>query len=132
MNVSPRYDKVIRPLTTETILKNAQIVLHDEIRHGSIRFDASGILDIDSGSSAVAGEDCEGDFVMPGLVELHTDNVERHFQPRPNAFWPHAGVGSGAAACATCATEAVDDRDDDGSLVSVVSDRRGVRIALGA
>ena len=94
MNLSPRYDKVIRPLTTETILKNAQIVLHDEIRHGSIRFDTSGILDIDSGSSAVAGEDCEGDFVMPGLVELHTDNVERHFQPRPNVFWPnhHAAV----------------------------------------
>lgn len=94
MNVSPRYDKVIRPLTTETILKNAQIVLHDEIRLGSIRFDASGILDISSGPSGVAGEDCDGDFVIPGLVELHTDNVERHFQPRPNVFWPnhHAAV----------------------------------------
>ena len=94
MTVSPRHDKVIRPLTTETILKNAQIVLHDEIRLGSIRFDASGILDISSGPSGVAGEDCDGDFVIPGLVELHTDNVERHFQPRPNVFWPnhHAAV----------------------------------------
>jgi len=94
MTVSPRHDKVIRPLTTETILKNAQIVLHDEIRLGSIRFDASGILDISSGPSGAAGEDCDGDFVIPGLVELHTDNVERHFQPRPNVFWPnhHAAV----------------------------------------
>ncbi len=94
MTVSPRHDKVIRPLTTETILKNAQIVLHDEIRLGSIRFDASGILDISSGPSGVAGEDCDSDFVIPGLVELHTDNVERHFQPRPNVFWPnhHAAV----------------------------------------
>ena len=33
--------------------------------------------------------DCEGDFVLPGLVELHTDNVERHIEPRPEVDWPH-------------------------------------------
>ena len=25
---------------------------------------------------------------MPGLVELHTDNLERHSSPRPGVRWP--------------------------------------------
>ena len=33
--------------------------------------------------------DCERDLVLPGLVELHTDNVERHIEPRPEVDWPH-------------------------------------------
>ena len=33
--------------------------------------------------------DCAGDLVLPGLVELHTDNVERHIEPRPEVDWPH-------------------------------------------
>ena len=30
-----------------------------------------------------------GDYVLPGLVELHTDNLERHIEPRPEVDWPH-------------------------------------------
>ena len=33
--------------------------------------------------------DCDGDLVIPGLIELHTDNLERHIQPRPRVDWPH-------------------------------------------
>ena len=33
--------------------------------------------------------DSQGDYVIPGLVELHTDNVERHIEPRPEVDWPH-------------------------------------------
>ena len=29
---------------------------------------------------------------MPGLVELHTDNLERHIEPRPKVDWPHASA----------------------------------------
>ena len=36
--------------------------------------------------------DCGGDLVMPGLVELHTDNLERHIEPRPKVDWPHASA----------------------------------------
>jgi alpha-D-ribose 1-methylphosphonate 5-triphosphate diphosphatase len=32
--------------------------------------------------------DLEGDFLIPGLVELHTDNLERHFTPRAGVSWP--------------------------------------------
>ncbi len=29
-----------------------------------------------------------GDLLLPGLIELHTDNLERHLQPRPRVAWP--------------------------------------------
>jgi alpha-D-ribose 1-methylphosphonate 5-triphosphate diphosphatase len=31
--------------------------------------------------------DCEGDWVLPGFIELHTDSFERHLEPRPGIFW---------------------------------------------
>ena len=31
--------------------------------------------------------DCGGDYLLPGLIELHTDNLERHIEPRPRTFW---------------------------------------------
>ncbi|NJM34590.1 MAG: alpha-D-ribose 1-methylphosphonate 5-triphosphate diphosphatase, partial [Rhodomicrobium sp.] len=41
-----------------------------------------------SGSQLPGAIDCEGDFVIPGLIELHTDNLERHVTPRPGTLWP--------------------------------------------
>ncbi|GGE15905.1 alpha-D-ribose 1-methylphosphonate 5-triphosphate diphosphatase [Gemmobacter megaterium] len=75
---------------TDTILANAQIVLPDEVIHGAIRLSQGRIRAIDPGPAVPAGAmDCGGDLVMPGLVELHTDNLERHMQPRPRVSWPH-------------------------------------------
>lgn len=37
----------------------------------------------------IGAKDCGGDLVIPGLVELHTDNVERYIEPRPGVDWPH-------------------------------------------
>jgi len=31
-------------------------------------------------------------MLIPGLIELHTDNLERHIQPRPRVDWPHAAA----------------------------------------
>ena len=30
--------------------------------------------------------------MLPGLIELHTDNLERHIEPRPKVNWPHAAA----------------------------------------
>ena len=51
---------------------------------------ADGVIhSIDSGRSVPSGAiDCEGDYVAPGLIELHTDNLERHLTPRPKVNWP--------------------------------------------
>ena len=34
-------------------------------------------------------EDWGGDYLLPGLVELHTDNIEKHIAPRPGVLWNH-------------------------------------------
>ena len=76
---------------TETILANATLVLATEIRRGSVVLQNGSIVDLADGTSVASGAiDCDGDLVMPGLIELHTDNLERHIEPRPKVNWPHA------------------------------------------
>ena len=78
---------------TETILTNARIVLEDAVVEGTVTISDGAIQAVDDSPTMAAGAiDCEGDFVMPGLVELHTDNLERHIQPRPGVNWPHAAA----------------------------------------
>lgn len=71
---------------SETVFSNAQIVLPDEVVRGSLVIREGRIAGIDSGPS-LAGEDFEGDYLIPGLVELHTDHLENHYRPRPGVFW---------------------------------------------
>jgi alpha-D-ribose 1-methylphosphonate 5-triphosphate diphosphatase len=74
---------------TEKLLTNARIVLRDRVINGTLAIRDGVIADISEGSSSLpAAQDCEGDLVVPGLIELHTDNLERHIMPRPEAYWP--------------------------------------------
>ena len=76
--------------TAETVLTNAQLVLPDEVVSGSLRMARGRVAGIDQGRSRSPGAiDCEGDLIIPGLIELHTDNLERHIRPRPKVDWPH-------------------------------------------
>ncbi len=68
-------------------LTNAQLVLGDETISGSLASSNGLITAIDQGSGQ-SGDDLEGDYLIPGLVELHTDHLESHFQPRPGVEWP--------------------------------------------
>ena len=78
---------------TETVLANARLVLDDEVALGTLVMAEGRIRAVDTGSTRAPGAvDCAGDLVMPGLVELHTDNLERHIQPRPGVDWPHAAA----------------------------------------
>ena len=78
---------------TETILCNAMLVLPNESLLGTIVLRDGVIAAIDAGRHvARGGIDCGGDLVLPGLIELHTDNLERHIQPRPKVDWPHASA----------------------------------------
>ncbi len=73
----------------ETVLTNARLVLEDEVIEGSITIVNGKIAAVDSGRSNVPGAiDCDADFVCPGLIELHSDNLERHLTPRPGVKWP--------------------------------------------
>ncbi len=70
----------------EQVFRNAAIVLPDAVVHGSLRLRDGLIADIAPGPSAL-GEDCGGDTLVPGLVELHTDHIEGHYLPRPKVRW---------------------------------------------
>jgi alpha-D-ribose 1-methylphosphonate 5-triphosphate diphosphatase len=73
---------------SEFVLKNAKLVLDGEVLAGTVAVAGGAIRSVDSGATAAAGIDLEGDFLIPGLVELHTDNFERHLMPRPKVRWP--------------------------------------------
>ena len=73
-------------MTKEHVFSNARIVLEDRIVDGSLFVRDGKIAAIDEGGSAV-GEDAEGDYIIPGLVELHTDHLETHYSPRPGLRW---------------------------------------------
>ena len=78
---------------TDTILANAQLILPGEMLLGSVRMSGGQITAIDTGASVPDGAiDCGGDLVLPGLIELHTDNLERHIEPRPKVDWPHVAA----------------------------------------
>lgn len=70
------------------VFRNGRIVLADEVCHGSVQVEGGRIAAVDSGMGHGASRhDLEGDYLMPGLVEIHTDNFERHLMPRPKVQW---------------------------------------------
>lgn len=73
------------------ILANANVVTETEVIRASVVLRDGHIADIVEGNSVPQGAvDLDGDYLIPGLIELHTDNLERHIEPRPAVDWPHA------------------------------------------
>jgi alpha-D-ribose 1-methylphosphonate 5-triphosphate diphosphatase len=79
---------------TEVIFSNARVVLATEVLpRASVRVVDGRIAAIDPGSSSAPGAlDMDGDYLLPGLVEVHTDNLERHVMPRPKVSFPMRGA----------------------------------------
>jgi alpha-D-ribose 1-methylphosphonate 5-triphosphate diphosphatase len=77
----------------ELIFTNARIVTADETIGGTVVARGGAIVDLDTGSShAMSAVDFGGDYLLPGLIELHTDNLEKHVAPRPGVRWPMAAA----------------------------------------
>ncbi len=76
-------------MNDETVLTNAILVLPTTTLHGTLVLRDGDIVELQSGRSALASAlDMDGDYVIPGIVDLHTDNLERQMQPRALARWP--------------------------------------------
>ena len=92
-----------------TILTNACLVLGDEVLRGTIVIEGALIADVQPGRSSAAGAvDLDGDILMPGIVDVHTDNLERQVQPRSNARWPsRSALLTHDAQCAACGVTTV-------------------------
>jgi alpha-D-ribose 1-methylphosphonate 5-triphosphate diphosphatase len=71
---------------SETVFRNARLVLPHEMVPGSLKIEDGTITAIDTGPCEV-GEDLDGDYLVPGLIELHTDQLEGHYRPRPGVYW---------------------------------------------
>lgn len=75
------------------IVENGSLILPDRIVEG-------GCLLVENGRIKEAGSrvnnprqdvrriDASGCLVIPGLIDLHSDALERELEPRPNAFFP--------------------------------------------
>jgi alpha-D-ribose 1-methylphosphonate 5-triphosphate diphosphatase len=71
------------------VLANARIVLRDDVVTGSLCVIDGRVTAVDRSPRVPRGAiDCGGDHLLPGLVELHTDVLEKHACPRPGVRWP--------------------------------------------
>lgn len=112
---------------TETILANARLVLAAEVVTGRLHIRDGRISAIERGAEIPSGaEDLDGDLLMPGLIELHTDNLERHIEPRPKVGWPHdAAIIAHDAEMASVGITTVFDALRVGSVVSKTKSNYG-------
>lgn len=78
-------------MKSEQVLTNARVVLADRVMDGHVVVRDGVIAEV--GKGPAKGKDLEGDYLLPGLVELHTDHMEGHYAPRPGVRWnPLAAV----------------------------------------
>lgn len=84
------------------VIRNARIVTATEEFVGCVVIDGETISAVDRGDTLLPGaEDWAGDWLLPGLVELHTDNLEKHLVPRPGVLWnAHSAMVAHDAQCA--------------------------------
>jgi alpha-D-ribose 1-methylphosphonate 5-triphosphate diphosphatase len=73
-------------MPADLVIRNARIVLANEVIAGSLAVEDGAISAIDLSHTTV-GIDFAGDYLIPGLVELHTDQLEGHYRPRPGVYW---------------------------------------------
>jgi alpha-D-ribose 1-methylphosphonate 5-triphosphate diphosphatase len=76
------------PNLDQFFLTNARLVLVDRvIERGWVAVDNGIIVDLGEGDAPGIGLDMAGDYLLPGLIELHTDHLEAHYAPRPSVRW---------------------------------------------
>ena len=76
-------------MSNEVCFANAELIVDDDVVTGCLTVSDGIIAAIDHGAAVPKGAvDCGGDFLSPGLIELHTDNLERHLKPRPGVRQP--------------------------------------------
>ncbi len=78
------------------IINNVNLVLEDEVVHGSLEMEDGVIRSVATTRSQLPQAlDGENGWLLPGLIELHTDNMDKFFTPRPKVDWPaHSAMSS--------------------------------------
>jgi alpha-D-ribose 1-methylphosphonate 5-triphosphate diphosphatase len=96
-------------MSQEIVLTNARVVLPAEVIEGTVTLRDGAVAAIGTGrSSSPTALDMDGDYLIPGVVDVHTDNLERQVQPRSNARWPsRSALVSHDAQCAAAGVTTV-------------------------
>ncbi len=71
-----------------SILTNARIVLPDATIAGSVVLENDRISEILPDRHFAEGVDLHGQWLIPGIVDLHTDYLEKEINPRPKTNFP--------------------------------------------
>lgn len=117
---------------TDFTLNNVQLVTPDAVVPGHLSVQDGRIHAL--GSGPAAGEDGEGDYLIPGLVELHTDNIEKNLQPRPGMLWPapFSAILAHDLACAGAGITTVYDSVSVGEYSDAPGRRAFLEMSIGA
>ena len=114
------------------LFRHASIVLADRVVDGTLAVEDGRIATVGP-SGAAEGIDCRGDYLIPGLVELHTDQLEAHYRPRPGVFWdPVAALQAHDAQLAASGITTVFDALRIGSDIEMPGMGDHVDVLLGA
>jgi alpha-D-ribose 1-methylphosphonate 5-triphosphate diphosphatase len=71
------------------VLRNTRIVTPDGVIDGRIEVADGRIAAVSEGATeGRGGLDLDGAVLIPGIVDIHTDHVERHTHPRATVVWP--------------------------------------------
>lgn len=72
----------------ESVLTGARIVLDDAVIAGTVHIVDGRIASVEMGTTIAPNAiDMEGDYLLPGLVDVHTDHLEKHVFPRAHVRW---------------------------------------------
>lgn len=70
------------------ILTNAQLILPDSTVSGAVVMEDDRITEVLPGRHFPEGFDLDGQFLSPGVIDLHTDYLEKELNPRPDTNFP--------------------------------------------
>ncbi|WP_353216036.1 alpha-D-ribose 1-methylphosphonate 5-triphosphate diphosphatase [Sandarakinorhabdus sp.] len=72
---------------------SSQIVTPDTVIAGHVIIEGGMIAAVEAATAPAADAvDFGDDLLVAGLVDIHTDNLEKHYQPRPGALWDALGA----------------------------------------
>lgn len=81
--------------TKKICIYNANVVLPERVVKGYILIEGNKISEVIEGSFPKIDFhpdnsmiDAKGAYVMPGMIDMHSDAIEKEIQPRPNSLFP--------------------------------------------
>jgi len=73
---------------TRQVLSNAKIVLPAKTIEGSVVIENGRIAEILPGRNFTSSLDLNGRLLIPGIIDIHTDYIEKELSPRPESRFP--------------------------------------------